>query len=145
MNITFKNGRIPTIAAVNVPLQVLYSSLTLGEPYGSPSLGYTARVYNELGEEVGDALNQMNGRGWKVNIVGHAEIQKRYKKEDQIRAEEAAIFDAMESRFPDLKGWKRYRSNGWLQSLIENVVTVNCHNGAIRAYWHREDRWETLE
>ena len=144
MNITFKNGRIPTIAAVNIAKGQVYARLTLGEPYGSPSLGYTARVYDELGAEVGSALNQMSGTGWSVNVSGHTAIQELYQEYELQIKEEASIFDAMEAHFPQYSGWKRYRSPGFLQSVVDNTVTVNCQNGAIKAYWHKEDRWETL-
>ena len=144
MNITFKSGRIPTIAAVNIESGQVYARLTLGEPYGSPSLGYTARVYDELGREVGYALNQMNNKGWKVNVVGHTAIQERYQKANEIRIEESSIFDAMEAHFPQYTEWKRYKSQDLLQTVVNNVVTVNYQNEAVKAYWHKEDRWEIL-
>lgn len=148
MNITFKfkDGRIPVINSVDLPQGQVYTLLTLGNPYGSPSLGYTARVYNKLGQEVGSALNQMNGSGWSVKIVGHAIAQEWYEAQEQARIQEELIFDEMEALLPQYTGWERYRSQGLLQSLVANVVTVNFQlaNGAIRAYWHKEDRWETL-
>ena len=144
MNITFKNGRIPTIAAVNIAKGQVYARLTLGEPYGSPSLGYTARVYDELGAEVGSALNQMSGTGWSVNVSGHTAIQELYQEYELQIKEEASIFDAMEAHFPQYTEWKRYKSQDLLQTVVNNVVTVNYQNEAVKAYWHKEDRWEIL-
>ena len=147
MNITFKfkDGRTPVINSITIPQGQVYTRLTLGNPYGSPSLGYTARVYNELNQEVGSALNQMDGRGWSVKVVGRAITQEWYETQEQARIQEDLIFDTMEALLPQYKGrWERYRSQGLLQSLVANVVTVNFQNGAIRAYWHKDDRWETL-
>ena len=147
MSITFKfkDGRTPVINSVDLPQGQEYTQLTLGNPYGSPSLGYTARVYNELGQEVGSALNQMDGRGWSVKVVGVDAVQEWYEKQEQIRIKEDLIFASMEAMLPQYTGWKRFRSNAFQQSLIDNVVTVNFENGAIRAYWHKEDRWEDLK
>ena len=83
MKVTFKDGSTPVIACISIS-QGTYTRLTLGSPYGSPSLGYTARVYNELGQEVGSASNQMNGSGWRVNVVGRsAVVEERYQRERQ--------------------------------------------------------------
>jgi hypothetical protein len=87
----------------------------------------------------------MDGMGWTVNVVGHAAIQERYQKKEQVRNEERSIFDEMESRFPQYGKWERFSSRGLLQSLVPGTVTVSCENGAIRAYWHEEDRWEVLQ
>ena len=144
MNIKFKNGRTPAVHSVHIPKGQVYTHLTLGEPYGAPSEGYTARVY-EGGAEVGSASNWMDGRGWSINVVGHAAIQERYQKEEQLKLEKAAIFDAMEAHFPQYTRWERFQSRGLLQSLVANVLTVNFEDGAIRAYWHKEDRWEVLQ
>ena len=147
MSITFKFKDCygtPVINSVDLPQGQVYTLLTLGNPYGSPSLGYTARVYNELGQEVGSALNQMDGRGWSVKVVGRAITQEWYETQEQVRIQEDLIFDEMEAILPQYTGWERYRSPMLLQSLVTNVVTVNFQNGAIRAYWHKEDRWETL-
>lgn len=143
MHIQFKDGRTPVISSISIPQGQEYTQLTLGNPYGSPSLGYTARVYNELNQEVGSALNQMNGSGWSVKIVGHAIAQEWYREEQARIQKEDLIFDTMEALLPHT-GWERYRSQGLLQSLVPNVVTVNFQNGVIRAYWHKEDCWETL-
>ena len=144
MNIKFKNGRTPTVRQVHIPKGQVYAHLTLGEPYGAPSLGYSARVY-EGDAEVGSASNRMDGMGWTVNVVGHAAIQERYKEANQVRMDESAIFASMEAHFPQYGKWERYSSRGLLQSVVTNTVTVNCENGAIRAYWHKEDRWEVLQ
>jgi hypothetical protein len=87
----------------------------------------------------------MDGRGWSINVIGHAAIQDRYKEANQVRMDEAAIFASMEAHFPQYTRWERFSSHGLLQSLVSNVVTVNCENGTIRAYWHKEDRWEVLQ
>lgn len=144
MNITFKNGRIPTIASITIAPKQVYTRLTLGEPYGSPSSGYRARVYDDVGAEVGSALNQMTGNGWSVNVVGREAVQSNYDRKMAHKAEVSAIFDSMESRFPQYSGWKRYVSPGLLQTIVENVLTVNRQNNVVKAYWHKEDRWETL-
>ena len=144
--IKFKDGRTPVINSVDLPQGQVYTRLTLGDPHGSPSLGYTARVYNELGQEIGSALNQMDGRGWSVKVVGVDAVQEWYETQEQARIQEDLIFNEMEALLPQYTGWERYSSQGLLQSLVANVVTVNFQlaNGAIRAYWHKEDRWETL-